>query len=98
MRPTNKPLCFFAAAAIVLLISVNAFSYEEDTHFLMTYVICRSVGFTDKEALLVAAVDQGMDDSDATNAHDGPRPQLQEEWMWHALDNLGQMGAKGVLA
>ena len=98
MRPTNKPLRFFAAVAIVLLIASNAFSYEEDTHFLMTYVICRSVGFTDKEALLVAAVDQGMDDSDSTNAHDGPKPQVLEEWLWHALDKDGKMHASGILA
>jgi hypothetical protein len=64
----------------------------------MTYVACRSVGFTDKEALLVAAVDQGMDDSDDTNAHDGAKPQITEEWLWHALDKDGKMHASGILA
>lgn len=87
----------------LLLVMIFAFAapslaYGPDTHFLMTYIICRSVGFTEQEALTIAAVDQGMDDSDSTNAHEGPKPQIQEEWMWHALDNLGQMGAKGVLA
>lgn len=87
-----------ALAAIILLAAGPVFAYDEDTHFLITYVMCRSVGFTDKEALIVAAVDQGMDDSDATNAHDGPRPQVLEEWMWHALDKDGKMHAAGILA
>ncbi len=56
----------FAITAIVLAFAAPGFAYEEDTHFLMTYVICRSVGFTEQEALTVAAVDQGMDDSDDT--------------------------------
>lgn len=87
-----------ALAAIMLVVATPSFAYEEDTHFLMTYVICRSVGFTDREALIVAAVDEGMDDSDSTNAHDGPVPQVLEEWMWHALDKDGKMHASGVLA
>ncbi|NNE99408.1 MAG: hypothetical protein HKN25_10355 [Pyrinomonadaceae bacterium] len=74
------------------------YGYEEDTHFLMTYVICRSVGMTDEEALIVAAVDQGMDDSKRVNAHDNGKPQVEEEWRWHALDKDGKMGAKGVIA
>ena len=85
-------------AAVLLLIAAPTFAYEEDTHFLMTYVICKSVGFTDEEALTVAAVDQGMDDSQDTNAHDGVVPQITEEWMWHALDRDGKMHASGVLA
>ena len=95
MKPTNYSILAIIA---VLLIAAPAFAYDEDTHFLMTYVMCRSVGFTDKEALLIAAVDQGMDDSDATNAHDGPKPRITEEWMWHALDKDGKMRASGVLA
>src|SRR5205085_11347711 len=49
------------------------------------------------EALTVAAVDQGMDDSDSTNAHDGAKPQALEEWLWHALDKDGNMHAAGIL-
>jgi len=95
MKPTNYSII---AIVMILLIAAPTFAYDEDTHFLVTYVMCRSVGFSDKEALLVAAVDQGMDDSDATNAHDGPKPRVTEEWMWHALDKDGKMHASGVLA
>lgn len=91
-----RALCL--VSAMIAAFTTLSFAYGEDTHFLMTYIICRSVGFTEQEALTIAAVDQGMDDSDSTNAHEGPKPQIQEEWMWHALDNLGQMGARGVLA
>lgn len=82
----------------IVMASGHASAYDEDTHYLMTYVMCRAVGFTEKEALTIAAVDQGMDDSDATNAHDGAKPRITEEWMWHALDKDGKMGAAGVLA
>lgn len=73
-------------------------AFEEDTHFLMTYVICRSVGFTQQEALTVAAVDQGMDDSDGTVANSGAIPHVLQEWAWHALDKDGNMGPSGILA
>jgi hypothetical protein len=86
-----------ALIAGLFLFTIPAFGYEEDTHFLMTYVICRSVGFTDEESLMVAAVNQGMDDSKSVNAHDGGIPQVEEEWRWHALDKGGDMGAKGVV-
>lgn len=84
----------FTMAAVILVFSLPAFAYEEDTHFQMTYVICRSVGFTHEEALIVAAVDQGMDDSPgvvaATTGPGGlPIPQPEAEWMWHALDGYG---------
>lgn len=75
-------------------------AYEEDTHFLMTYVACRSVGFTHAEALTVAAVNQGMDDSKYTVANHGPGeavPQATNQWLWHALDRLGRMKAKGIV-
>lgn len=98
MSRTTTPIRLFCVLATILLLGTQAFSYEEDTHFLMTYVICRSAGFADKDALIVAAVDQGMDDSDETNAHDGPRPQITEEWLWHALDKNGEMHAIGIVA
>lgn len=83
--------------AIIVLIAAAgpAFAYEEDTHFLMTYVICRSVGMTEEEALIVAAVDQGMDDSKDTNAID-KGPNVTEQWLWHAIDKGGDMKAAGV--
>ncbi|HEV7645241.1 MAG TPA: hypothetical protein VGO50_14955 [Pyrinomonadaceae bacterium] len=95
---------FFLIAAAILAFSLSAFAYEEDTHFQMTYVICRSVGFTADEALIVAAADQGMDDSPGVVANgdlgplSGVIPNVTEEWKWHALDNLGLMGSSGVLA
>ena len=87
-----------AVVSLFTLSPSSTFAYEEDTHFLMTYVLCRSVGFTDEEALIVAAVDQGMDDSIRTNAHDGGKPQVEEEWRWHSLDKGGDMHAAGIIA
>ena len=95
---SRKPFCLLILLLIILLTAGRASAYDEDTHFLLTYVMCRAVGFTEKEALIIAAVDQGMDDSDATNAHDGAKPRVSEEWMWHALDKDGKMGTVGVLA
>ncbi len=84
----------------LLVLATPSFAYEEDTHFLMTFVACRAAGFTHEEALTVAAVDQGMDDSPGTVANKGlggAEPQVTEEWLWHALDRLGNMGPKGLL-
>lgn len=93
---------FLGVVALALLIqALPSHAYEEDTHFLITYVICRATGFTHQEALTVAAVDQGMDDSTGTVANGGPSgiiPNIPEESLWHALDKDGQMGPKGVLA
>ncbi len=82
----------------------DVFAYEEDTHFLMTFILLRSAGFSHQDALLVAAVDQGMDDSPETVANgdlgpfSGLYPNVDEEWMWHALDKSGNMSAAGILA
>jgi hypothetical protein len=87
-------------AAGIFILSMPAHAYEEDTHFQMTYVICRSVGFTADEALIVAAVDQGMDDSKDTVANGGFGglvPHVEQEWMWHALDLKGKMLAAGIV-
>lgn len=76
------------------------FSYEEDTHFHITYVICRCAGMTDAESLKVAAVDEGMDDSKGTVANGGILgiiPNIREESLWHALDEGGEMGATGIV-
>lgn len=92
--PVCVVLCIFVLAP-------TASAYEEDTHFLMTYVLCRSVGFTNEEALVIAAVDQGMDDSTEVNAHSDtkvPTPNVEEEWRWHALDKDGDMHAAGIVA
>lgn len=81
----------------------KSYAYDEDTHYLMTYVMLRSVGFTGNDAMLVAAVDQGMDDSPETvaNGNVGPvsgvYPNVDEEWIWHALDFKGNMSATGIL-
>jgi hypothetical protein len=110
MKPAKKVTLWLsrslAIAAAILAVSLPAFAYEEDTHFNMTYVICRSVGFTPEEALIVAAVDQGMDDSSGTVANGGIGgiiPNVEEEWKWHALDGYGytqggSMKTSGVLA
>jgi hypothetical protein len=86
----------------LLVPAMPSFAYEEDTHFLMTFVVCRAAGFSAADALTVAAVDQGMDDSPGTVANSGPFgigiiPHVPEEWKWHALDVNGQMFARGVL-
>ena len=96
----SKLVCRALACALVigLPFAGSLHACEEDTHFLMTYVICKSVGFTHEEALTVAAVDQGMDDSVRVNAHDRGRPQIEEEWRWHALDKNGKMRAAGIIA
>src|SRR5205807_8783555 len=68
-------------------------AYEEDTHFTVTYVMLRAVGFTDSEAMTVASYDQGMDDSKGTIANGGLGgviPNVPEEHLWHALPQDGK--------
>ncbi len=87
--------------ALTAACSPVALAYEEDTHFQVTYIVCRVVGLTAAEALTVAAVDQGMDDSPGTVANGGTGgiiPNVEEEHLWHALDRDGKMGPLGVLA
>ena len=91
-------LNLFAVTVILSAAAMPALAYEEDTHFLMTYVICRSAGLTEDEALIVAAVDQGMDDSKDTNAIEFTVvPNRLEQWLWHAIDKGGDMKAAGIL-
>ena len=94
LKPVGLKMIF--AAVIFIAAALPAFAYEEDTHFLMTYVICRAAGLTEDEALIVAAVDQGMDDSKDTNAID-KGPNVTEQWLWHAIDKGGDMKAAGIL-
>lgn len=71
---------------------------EDDTHFGMTYAICRTVGFTSLQALIVAEANVSVDDLDSTVAAgtiDGRtssvQPHVDAQWMWHAIapsDNL----------
>jgi hypothetical protein len=75
-----------------------AMAYEEDTHFQITYIICRVAGFNAADSLTVAAADQGVDDSPNTEANNGAIPKTTGEWMWHALDHDGKMGPKGIIA
>jgi hypothetical protein len=65
--------------------STPAHAYEEDTHYLVTFVTCRYLGFTDAEATTVARYDQGMDDSDGTVAVTGITPHIRAEYLWHAI-------------
>src|SRR5882724_11126584 len=62
----------------------SAHAYDPDTHYQVTYVLCRAAGLNHNDALTVAQCDQGMDDSDATLANN-PLPQTREEGLWHAL-------------
>jgi hypothetical protein len=91
-------LGFFSIAVSILMFSAPALAYDEDTHFNMTFVLCRSIGFTYDEAFIIAAVDQGMDDSSDTvaNTH-GIIPHPRKEWLWHALDKGGEMHAAGII-
>lgn len=75
---------------VIMLVfsSRPAYAYEVDTHYIMTYVMCRAAGLSHQDALTVAQCDQGMDDSEATLANHGPGgviPQPREEGLWHAL-------------
>jgi hypothetical protein len=95
----SRNLKVLAFACLVALVQA-AFGYEPDTHFQMTYVICRVAGFTAPEALQIASADQGMDDSPdclANGGIGGIIPNVQQEWLWHAFDHDGKMGPKGVL-
>jgi hypothetical protein len=81
-----------------LIPATASHAYSEDTHYLITYVVLRSVGFTADEALFVASVDEGMDDSEGTTATlYGFLPNMPMEWLWHALDLNGQEGAAGII-
>jgi hypothetical protein len=59
MKPLRLSVLLIIA---MLLLPPRALAYEEDTHFLITHVMLRSVGHTPEEALPVAAADQGMDE------------------------------------
>src|SRR5262249_52974272 len=80
---------------LLLLPSMTASAHEDDTHYVLTYVICRSVGFTHQEAFFVALCDVAMDDWDnlvaagSTPGRVEVRSNIQahvdNEWMWHAI-------------
>ncbi|BCM93012.1 hypothetical protein IAD21_04899 [Abditibacteriota bacterium] len=74
-----------AAVGLIATTATPAKAYEADTHFTMTFVMCRAAGLTDAEALTVARYDQGMDDSAGTVANNGAIPHLEEEHLWHAI-------------
>ena len=82
------------ALTLLCLSATTASAYEDDTHYLMTYVICRSAGFTHDEALVVAAADVAMDYRDSTVAAGslaspstdlGLQAHVDAGWMWHAV-------------
>jgi hypothetical protein len=87
------------AVVLALLVPATAsYAYNEDTHYLVTYVVLRATGFTADEALMVAAVDEGMDNSsDTTAILDGFLPNMPQEWLWHAFDLNGNEGAAGII-
>lgn len=107
VRKFSKPrvLIFLLTPIVFAVMAAQVRAYEEDTHFLMTYVICRSAGLTDKEALTVAAVDQGMDDSKALKVFDRDNKilsainlKLPEQWLWHAIARRDAMTVADVVA
>ncbi len=70
------------------LASKQVYAYDPDTHYQVTYVMCRAAGLNHNDALTVAQCDQGMDDSNGTLANGGPGgaiPNIPEEGYWHAL-------------
>jgi hypothetical protein len=84
---------------LLLLPSMTASAHEDDTHYLLTYVICRSVGFTHDEALCVAACNVAMDDTDNLVACGSDRAggssiqaHVDNEWMWHAIAPCNGLG------
>lgn len=82
-------------------LAVPAWSYEPDTHFQMTYTICRAAGFHKEEAIVIAAADQAMDDAPDCLANSGPGgtiPHVRQEMLFHAFDLDGKMGPGGILA
>ncbi len=97
------PKLYFNTLALILLAIFSSAepssAYEADTHFLMTYVVCRTTGFSHQESLTIAAADQGMDDSRGTVADGGEAglPKVEQEWLWHAFDKKGKLGAKGIV-
>ena len=80
-----RPILIGAACLLLGAAPRPAAAYDPDTHFQVTYTLCRAVGFTHDEAFTVAVYDQGMDDSNGTLANIGVTPQVQEEILWHAL-------------
>ena len=88
---TGAVCCFLFLTLIAQ--SIPARAYEEDTHFMVTYVLLRAAGFTDSEALTVARYDQGMDDSPGTVAAGGIGgiiPNVAEESLWHSIPTDGK--------
>lgn len=91
-------------AALTAVPAVPALAYQEDTHFHITYVICRSAGMTEKESLTVAAANQGMDDSKELKAFDMDEKllsvinlKLPEQWLWHAIARRGSMNVADIV-
>ena len=73
------------ASLLLALAPKPAHAYDPDTHYQVTYVLCRAAGLNHNDALTVAQCDQGMDDSNGTLANNGAIPNIVEEGLWHAL-------------
>lgn len=70
---------------LLSILSKPLYGYDPDTHYQVTYVMCRAAGLNHNDALTVAQCDQGMDDSEGTLANIGAVPHPLEEGLWHAL-------------
>lgn len=79
-------IVFMGMASFMLsMVSKPLYGYDPDTHYQVTYVMCRAAGLNHNDALTVAQCDQGMDDSEGTLANIGAVPHPLEEGLWHAL-------------
>ncbi|RYZ86378.1 MAG: hypothetical protein EOP04_14025, partial [Proteobacteria bacterium] len=95
-HPSVRALVIAALVTGTLLSPVSAHAYEEDTHFILTFVVCRAIGFTEADALVIAKYDQGMDDSPETVANGGIGgiiPHEKEEHLWHSIPEDGKIEA-----
>lgn len=74
-----------------LLTPRPAAAYERDTHYLLTYVLSRTVGFDENESLQIASADQALDDNKSTVAvpiffYWQKSYYVERGRRWHALD------------
>lgn len=71
------------SVAALAMVCSSALAYDKDTHFNLTYTMCRVNGMSAAEALQVASGDQGMDDNDSVVASlDVPM-----NYLWHSLED-----------
>ncbi|MDH5461527.1 MAG: ABC transporter substrate-binding protein [Candidatus Bathyarchaeota archaeon] len=75
-------LCFFLSATVLLsCLPSTIYAFDEDTHYYLKYYLLRKVGFTKKEATIIARADVSTDKG-------GTRPGFafkNNNPKWHAL-------------